>query len=456
MSDNPSVLGTSDIAHLIHGYTNLVEHQRSGPRVITGGRGIWVQDEDGREYIEAAAGMWCANFGFGERALIDAAHEQALKLPYYHTLTSRSVDPAIRLAEKLCSMVPIDDAHIYLALSGSEANDFLIKFLWYYHNAIGQPQRKKVISRINGYHGATVVATSLTGIVKNHKAFDLPLPGFLHTHDPHYSMHALPGESEGAYVERILGDLETLIVEEGPDTIMAFLAEPITAGGGVVIPPADYYPKLRTLLDRYDILFLADEVVTGFGRTGNMFGCETVNIRPDAMTLAKGLSGAYQPISAIVLPEPIYQTIAEHSDRIGSFAHGTTYSGTPVGAAVALRALELLEERDILAHVRRVAPVFKARLQQLESHPLVYETRGIGLIGAVELNVRGTDQPGVAAGHLKRIAEAEGLILRAVPAGDSVALSPPLIITEAEIHEVFDRLQRALERATAVISPTQS
>jgi 4-aminobutyrate--pyruvate transaminase len=440
-----SELVSSDIKHLIHGYTNLVQHRSLGPRIFTRGEGIYVIDAKGRRYIEAAAGMWCASLGFSEEALVEAAVRQFRELPYYHTLASQSVVPSIRLAEKLSTMVPIPDSHVYLTLSGSEANDFLIKFLWYYNNAIGRPAKKKVISRINGYHGATVVASSLTGIERNHTGFDVPLPGFLHTWDPHYARYRLNGESETEFVDRILSDLEQMIIEEGPDTIMAFMAEPVTAGGGVVIPPREYYAKLQALLAKYDILFLADEIVTGFGRTGNMFGCETFGIRPAAMTLGKALSAAYQPIAAIALRGDIYEAIAQAGERWGNFGHGNTHSGTPVGAAVALRTLELMEERKILAHVQSVSSTFLRRLKRLEENPLVAETRGVGLIGAIELRIAAK----VDAAALKACAEEEGVIVRTVPAGNSVALSPPLIISDRELDDLFDRLESALQCAAS-------
>jgi 4-aminobutyrate--pyruvate transaminase len=270
----------------------------------------------------------------------------------------------------------------------------------------------------------------------------VPLPGFLHTHDPHYSRYRLPGEDEAGFLERILADLEALILREGPETIMAFMAEPSTAGGGVVIPPKDYYARLQALLARYDILFLADEIVTGFGRTGNMFGCETFGIRPAAMVMGKALSAAYQPIAAIALRGDIYEAMVEASDRYGSFGHGNTHSGTPVGAAVALRTLEIMEERAIVDHVRRISPLFLARLRQLEKFEPVAETRGVGLMAAFEFR----PGAGIDAAAFKASAEEEGVIVRAIQAGNSVALSPPLIITEAQVNELFDRLEAAFSR----------
>ena len=444
--ETPSDLASSDIKHLIHGYTNLAQHRHSGPRIITRGEGIYVMDSSGRRYMEAAAGMWCASLGFSEEALVEAAVRQLRELPYYHTLASQSVVPSIRLAEKLSSMLPMPDSHVYLTLSGSEANDFLIKFLWYYNNAIGRPKKKKVISRVNGYHGATIVASSLTGITRNHTGFDVPLPGFLHTWDPHYSRYRLAGESESEFVDRILRDLEQMIIDEGHDTIMAFMAEPVTAGGGVVIPPEGYYAKLQSMLSRYEILFLADEIVTGFGRTGNMFGCETFQIQAAAMTLGKALSAAYQPIAAIALRGDIHEVIVGASDDWGSFGHGNTHSGSPVGAAVALRTLELMDERKILEHVHRVSSTFLRRLKLLDENPLVAETRGVGLIAAIQLR----PESKIDAAALKALAEEEGVIMRVVPAGNSVALSPPLVISEGEVNELFDRLNAALVRAAAL------
>ena len=438
-----------DIAHHVHGFTNFVAHARTGPRIITRGDGIYIEDSEGRRYIEAAAGMWCANLGFSEPELARAAYDQLKTLPYYHTLASRSVTPATELAARLSGLVPIGDARMFFALSGSEANDYLIKFLWYYNNARGRPAKKKVISRINGYHGATAISASLTGIARNHELFDLPLPGFLHTHDPHYKRNRLPGESADDFITRILGDLEAMILREDPDTVMAFMAEPVTGGGGVVVPPDGYYPRLQRLLAKYEILFLADEVITGFGRTGKMFGCETFGIRPDAMTMAKGLSAGYQPIAAVAMPARIWDVIGQASDRLGVFGHGTTYAGHPVAAAVALRVLELFEERKLLEHIAKVAIRFQQRLSELEKSPLVFDTRGVGLIGAVELNdLRGLPVRNGGA-ELKGIAEQLGLVVRALASCNGVALSPPLIITEQQIDEVFDILGEALRRLEA-------
>ena len=447
-------LGERDAERVIHGYTNLAQHRRDGARVIVSGKGVRVFDDAGKEYIEAASGMWCASLGFGEEALVEAAAAQMRKLPYYHTLASKSVAPSIELAERLAALVPIPNAKFYFAVSGSEANDFLVKFLWMYNNVLGRPAKKKVIARINGFHGATIAATSLTGIKKNHKLFDLPLDRFLHVSDMHYYRQGLPGESQEAFATRLADELESTILREGPDTVMAFIAEPVTGGGGVVLPPKTYYEKVQAILRKYDVLFLADEVINGFGRTGNFFGCDTFSIAPAAMTLAKGLTSAYQPMSAIVLSDEIFQGLERGSDQVGSLAHGTTQAGNPVGAAVALKVLDLMEERDIIGHVRGVAPHFKAHLERFLHHPLVGEVRAVGLMGAIEFVADKATKQGFApegsfAAKVRARAEDFGVITRGATVGDVIAFSPPLIITERELDEAFERFGAALQAVTS-------
>lgn len=447
-------LGQRDAERVIHGYTNLAQHRRDGARVIVRGKGVRVFDDAGKDYIEAASGMWCASLGFGEEALVEAAAAQMRQLPYYHTLASKSVVPSIELAERLAAIVPVPDAKIYFANSGSEANDFLVKFLWMYNNAIGRPAKKKVIARINGFHGATIAATSLTGIKKNHLLFDLPLDRFLHVSDMHFYRQGEPGETEEAFASRLAAELEETIQREGPETVMAFIAEPVTGGGGVVLPPRTYYEKVQAVLKKYDVMFLADEVINGFGRTGNFFGCETFGISPATMSLAKGLTSAYQPLAALVVPPEVYRGMEMASDRVGSLAHGTTYAGNPVATAVGVKVLDLMAERDIIGHVRRVAPHFKARLDRLLAHPLVGHVRAVGLMGAVEFVADKAAKKlfapeGSFAAKVRARGEDFGVITRGAPVGDVIAFSPPLIITEAEIDEAFDRFGAALDAVTA-------
>jgi len=437
-----------DIEHSIHPYTNLKLHMEKGPLIITEGKGIYVYDEQGKEYIEGLAGLWCTALGFGEEELVQAAVRQMRKLPYYHTFAHKATNPAIDLAEKLKQMAPVPISKVFFANSGSEANDSLVKLVWYYNNARGRPRKKKIVSRLKAYHGVTVASGSLTGLPNNHRDFDLPIANILHTDCPHHYRFAKDGESEEEFATRLAGNLEKLIQDQGPDTVAAFIAEPVMGAGGVIVPPRTYFEKIQEVLRRHDVLMLADEVICGFGRTGNMFGCETFNIRPDAITVAKALSSAYLPISGILLTQQIFDAMVAESEKIGVFGHGFTYSGHPVPAAVALRNLELMEERQILDHVKRVAPRFQERLRSFAGHPLVGETRGVGLIGAVELVAdKATKRPfdpakkvGLNCGNR---AEEHGLIIRALV--DSVAFCPPLIITEAEIDEMFNRFSRALD-----------
>lgn len=451
MTEKLSADARRDAAYGIHPYTDLSRHAERGPKIIAKGSGITVTDEDGNEYIEGMAGLWCTSFGFGEDELIEAAVQQMRALPAYHVFNGRSSAPFIGLSKKLVGLTPTNLTRAFFANSGSEANDSLVKLIWYANNALGRPAKKKIISRVKGYHGVTIAAGSLTGIPTNHRDFDLPIAGILHTDCPDYYHDAKDGESEEEFASRMVGNLERLILAEGPETVAAFIAEPVMGAGGVIVPPATYFEKIQEVLRRHEVMLLDDEVICGFGRTGNLFGCETFNFQPDAMTLAKQLSSGYMPISAVMLPEDMHEALVSESRKIGTFAHGFTYGGHPVSAAVALRTLELMEEREILGHVRRVAPAFQARIASFADHPLVGDTRGVGLIGAVELVAekaakRGFDPTGTVGGHLAARAEAHGLIARNL--GDVMAFCPPLIIQEDEIAEMFDRFARALDDTT--------
>ena len=451
MTTRLSAAAQRDVAYGIHPYTDLSRHAESGPRIIARGSGITVTDEDGNEFIEGMAGLWCTSLGFGEEELIEAAVKQMRALPAYHVFSGKSSRPFIDLAEKLVGLTPTNLTRAFFANSGSEANDSLVKLIWYANNALGRPAKKKIISRIKAYHGVTIAAGSLTGIPANHRDFDLPIAGILHTDCPDHYHNAEDGESEEDFASRLAGNLERMILAEGPETVAAFIAEPVMGAGGVIVPPATYFEKVQEVLRRHNVLLLDDEVICGFGRTGNLFGCETFNFQPDAMTLAKQLSSGYMPISAVMLPEDMHEALVAESRKIGTFAHGFTYGGHPVPAAVALRTLELMEERDLLGHVRRVAPAFQARIASFADHPLVGNTRGVGLIGAVELVAdkaakRGFAPVGTVGGHLAARAEAHGLIARNL--GEVIAFCPPLIIEEDEIAEMFDRFGRALDDTT--------
>lgn len=445
---SPSSLEAKDLQHMLHPVTNLTALHEKGPTISMKAKGVYLWDNKGKQYLEGMAGLWCTALGYGEEELARVAKEQMENLCYSQLFGGRTNEPSILLAEKLKSMMPMDAGRVFFGLSGSDANDTQVKLMWYYHNIIGKPERKKIIARKGGYHGSTVASGSLTGLPANHKKFDLPIAGILHTDSHHFYRDALPGESEVAFVDRIIGNLNSLIQAEGPETIAAFIAEPIPGVGGVIIPPRGYYEKLQALLDRYGIFFIDDEVVCGFGRTGKPFGAETVGIRPTTMTVAKAISSAYLPMSAVIIPEFMYEPFIKASAEIGVFGHGFTYSGHPVCAAVALRNLELMEERNVFAHVQKMAVPFQSRLRAFAEHPLIGEARGTGLIGAVEIVAdKKTKAPydpkrGVAAYCVARCA-ANGLIVRNV--GDTIAFCPPLIVTEDQVHELFDKFAKSLD-----------
>lgn len=445
-------LKQNDINHYLHPYTNLSLHREVGPMVIERGEGVYVYDSEGNRYLEGLGGLFCASLGFSETRLADAADRQMRKLPFYHAFGHKSSEPSILLAEKLISMAPVPMSKVFFANSGSEANDTAVKLIWYFNNAIGRPQKKKIISRTRAYHGVTIASASLTGLQNNHRDFDLPIDRILHTDCPHFYRYGLPGESEEQFATRCAESLERLILEEGADTIAAFFAEPIMASGGVIVPPATYMEKVQAVLKRHDILLVADEVICGFGRTGNMFGSQTFGMQPDMITMAKQLSAGYLPISALMVNERIYRGLVTESEKIGTFGHGFTYSGHPVCAAVALETLKIYEQDGILEHVRAVTPHFQERLAELGRHPLVGEARGAGLLAAVELVAdKASREPfapseGVAA-YAGTRALSHGLITRAL--GDTVNFCPPLIVTRAQIDEMFDAAKHALDDTLA-------
>lgn len=445
-----STTSEADIAHLFHPYTNLVRHPETGPMVIVRGQGVRVFDEAGKEYIEGLAGLWCTALGWGEERLVEAAARQMRHLPFYHLFSSKTHEPATRLAERLASMAPVPDARILFACSGSESNDTAIKLIWYRNNARGKPEKKKIIARERAYHGVTVATASLTGLPVNQRGFDVPIDRILHTGNPHYWRCANPGETEENFASRRAEELEKLILAEGPETVAAFFAEPVMGAGGVIVPPATYFDKIQAVLTKYDVLLVADEVITGFGRTGQMFGSQTFGLKPDMMTVAKGLSSGYLPISALIVAGPVYDDVKAQAGEIGVFGHGFTYGGHPVSAAVALETLDIYAERDILGHVARIAPVLQQGLRALQQHPLVGEARGIGLIGALELVAdkehRTAFDPKLAVGaRVVAKAQEHGVILRAM--GDAVAFAPPLIISEDEIGQLLGRFRAALDEA---------
>ncbi|GJD95329.1 aminotransferase [Methylobacterium iners] len=451
-----SNLAARDVETLIHPYTNLATFRETGPLVLERGHGVWVYDSDGRPYLEGMAGLWCTALGYSNEELVEAATEQMSRLPFTHLFSGRSHDPAIELAETLKELMPIPTSKVFFTSSGSEANDTQVKLTWYLNNALGRPRKKKIISRIRGYHGVTVATASMTGLPANHADWDLPLPGFLHTACAHHYRFAEAGETEEAFSARLADELEALILREDPDTVAAFVAEPVMGAGGAVVPPAGYFAKIQAVLNRYDVRFIADEVICGFGRLGTWFGSEALGLRPDTLSFAKGVTSGYMPLGGVTVDEPLYRAMVSQSAKLGTFGHGTTYSGHPVACAVALKTIEIFRRDRIVEGVAEKAPHFQARLSALAEHPLIGEARGIGLIGGIEIvadkRTKRQYEPkaGVAA-RCVAFAQGEGLIVRFL-AGDRVAICPPLVIAPGEIDTLFDRLTRALDRTAAWIA----
>ncbi|MFM0256604.1 aspartate aminotransferase family protein [Paraburkholderia sediminicola] len=443
-----SDLSKADIAYQFHPYTNARLHEQTGPLVITHGEGVYVFDEHGRRYIEAMSGLWSVGLGFSNERLIRAAETQLRTLPFYHLFSHKSHAPSILLAEKLIELAPVPMSKVFFTNSGSEANDTVVKMIWYRNNALGMPEKKKIISRLGGYHGVTVVSSSLTGLQGNHRGFDIPLPGFLHVSNPHQYRFGLTGETEEQYADRLAAELENLIQKEGPHTIAAFYGEPLMGAGGVIVPPKTYWEKIQKVCQRHDVLVVADEVICGFGRTGNMFGCETFGIKPDVMVLSKQLSSSYQPIAAVLVSDKVFQPIAEQSHDLGTFGHGFTGGGHPVACAVALENIRIIEEDGLVVHAREMGHRLHSALSSLIDHPMVGEVRGVGLIAGVELVLDKAEKVAFAEkGRLGREflgrAHANGMIVRGIH--DTIAPCPPLISSPSEIDEIVEKFGRTLD-----------
>ncbi|PCH82660.1 MAG: aspartate aminotransferase family protein [Hyphomicrobiales bacterium] len=449
---------TRDVENLLHPYTPLHKLRETGTLVLERGEGVFVFDTNGKAYIEGMSGLWCAALGFNDKELIEAGQEQMAKLPYYHLFGGKSMEPAIELAEKLKEIAPVPIGRTLFCSSGSEANDSQVKLAWYYNNARGLHKKKKIISREKAYHGVTIVSASLTGLAGNHREFDLPLDFVKHTGCPHHYGYCLEGETEQEFVARRASELDDLIQKEDPDTIAAMIAEPVMGAGGVIIPPDGYYEAIQDVLDRYDIYMIADEVITGFGRTGNLWGSQTMGMTPKTISVAKQLTAAYAPLSAVMISQDMYEACETQSEKVGTFGHGFTYGGHPVGCAIGLKALEIYEKRNILAHVRGRMPVFEQRIGKLSDHPLVGSARCKGLIGGVEIVAdKATKRPfspshGVGA-FVSNALQERGVILRNL--GDTIAICPPLIISDNELDQLFDMLELALDDTEAMVSTNQ-
>ena len=447
-----SNMAVRDIETVIHPYTNLARHREVGPLILNEGRGIYLYDDTGKRYIEGMAGLWCTALGYGNQEIAEAGAEALRRVSFTHAFGGKSHDGVIELSEKLKEIAPCPASKVLFGSSGSEANDMQMKLSWYYNNARGKTAKKKIISRMRAYHGVTIASASLTGLPWVHNDFDLPIANVLHTSCPHYYRYGQEGETEEQFSARMAQDLEDMILREGPDTIAAFIGEPLMGAGGVLLPPTGYWAKVNAILAKYDIRFIADEVICGFGRTGNWFGSTTFDMKPQSITMAKAITSAYFPLSALTVEEDLYQAMLDESRKLGTFGHGYTYTAHPVGCAISLKTIEIYQRDKIMEHAAKMSPVFQARLKKLADHPLVGEARGVGLIGAVELvadkaTKRSFDPKKMVGAATVNTLQEMGLIVRNIQ--DSVALCPPLIITTDEIHEMFDIFEKGLDAMEA-------
>ena len=443
-------LAEMDKQSLLHPYTSITEHLDHGPIVITEGHAARVTDNNGRDYLDAMGGLWCVNIGYGRQEMVEAITEQARKISYYHLFFSMANEPAIRLADKVLELAPDHMSKVFFCNSGSEANDTQVKIAWYYNNLRGKPEKKKIISRRLGYHGVTAVAASMTGLPRNHASFNLPLDGFLHASAPHHFWGANKDESEPAFSKRLANELDTLIEKEGPATVAAFIAEPVMGAGGVITPPDGYFSEVQEVLKKHDVLFIADEVICGFGRLGTMFGSDRYNLEPDMMTIAKGLTSAYVPMSAAIISEKVWDVLKSGSPDTGPFAHGYTYGGHPLAAAAGLKTIEIMQRENLVENANKIGAYLQKKFRKsFSDHPLVGEVRGVGLMAGIELVSDKKNKipfdPSVQIGEkITRLLLEEGMINRAII--NTIAFSPPLVVTEGDVDEMAERCGRGLTK----------
>ena len=440
-------LAQADRSSIFHPMTELKRYahgEGTGPRIIEGALGVRIIDRDGRSFLDGFGGLYCVNVGYGREEIVEAIAAQAKQLAYYHIYAGASNEPSIRLAERLLQMAPKGMSKIYFGLSGSDANETAVKLVWYLNNVLERPAKKKIIARRRAYHGATVMAGSLTGVEVFHEAFDLPIARVLRTTAPHAYWEAEAGTSEEEFSRKCARDLEALILNEGPETVAAFIGEPMLGSGGIVPPPQGYWQEIQAVLARHDVLLIADEVVCGFGRLGADFGSHRYAIAPDIITAAKGLTSAYVPLSATIVGERVWSVLEEGSEKLGPFAHGYTYSGHPIGAAAALANLDIIARERLGENATRIGAHILGRLHvALDDHPLVGEIRGEGLLFAVELVAdkvwkRRFDPQLKIGQRAAGLCLERGLIVRPMPGGDILGFAPPLILNEEEADELVD------------------
>ncbi|TBU75650.1 aspartate aminotransferase family protein [Phytopseudomonas daroniae] len=441
-----------DRAHFMHPSTHAHDHASGAlpGKIITGASGVHIRDHQGREYLDAFAGLYCVNIGYGRTEVAEAIYKQAKELAYYHTYVGHSSEAIIELSSRIIDWAPEGMKKVYYGLSGSDANETQIKLVRYYNNVLGRPLKKKIISRQRGYHGSGIMTGSLTGLASFHQHFDLPAADIKHAACPHF-YKAPAGMDEAAFVRHCAEDLEKLILAEGADTVAAFIGEPVMGTGGIIVPPKGYWQAIQAVLDKYDILLIADEVVCAFGRLGDKMGSQRYGMKPDLMTTAKGLTSAYAPLSAVIVGEKVWNVIDSASTRDGAMGHGWTYSGHPICAAAALANLDILERENITANAAEVGSYLNAQLRQtFEGHPLVGEVRGDGMLAALEFmadkDARTPFDPALKVGPKVSAACLErGMIARAMPHGDILGFAPPLVLTKAQADEVVGIAKAAVD-----------
>ncbi|MEX3791269.1 aminotransferase [Paraburkholderia sp. BR14374] len=442
-----------DRKSVLHPFTQLHDFstgKADNPTIVEGGKGIRIRDAEGREYIDGFAGLYCVNVGYGREEVAEAIARQAYKLAYYHTYAAHTTEELAKLSDRLVKMAPGKMSKVFYGLSGSDANETQAKLVWYYNNLRGLPKKKKIIARERGYHGCSVVSGSMTGMSFYHDYMDLPVSGIVRTGVPHHYWGATPGETELEFSARRARELEELILREGPETVGAFIAEPVLGTGGITPPPEGYWAAIQPVLSKYDVLLIADEVITGFGRTGAMFGSQKYGIEPDLITVAKGLTSAYAPLSACIVGEKVYEVLNAGSQKVGAFSHGYTYSGHPIGVAAANAVLDIVEREDIPGNAADVGEYFHSALKDAFSGmPIVGEVRGVGLMAAIEFVAdRATkqrfDAQAKVGARVSKAARDRGLIARAMPHGDILGFAPPLTITKAEIDDIVGITRQAV------------
>ena len=452
--DAPNSWESRADAFSLYGFTDLPSVHERGAVVLTHGEGPYVIDVHGRRYLDANSGLWNMVAGFDHPGLIAAAKAQYDKFPGYHAFFGRMSDQTVLLSEKLIEVSPFDRGRVFYTNSGSEANDTMVKTLWFLHGAEGNPQRRKIITRINSYHGVTAVSASMTGKPYN-SVFGLPLPGFIHVGCPHYWRFGQDGETEEQFTQRLAKELEATIIKEGPDTIAGFFAEPIMGAGGVITPSKGYFQAVQAVLKRYGIPLIADEVITGFGRTGKTWGCETYDFMPDAIISSKNITAGFFPMGAVILGPELSDRVQAAAEAVEEFPHGFTASGHPVGCAIALKAIDVVMNEGLAENVNALTPQFEAGMARLAENPNIGEWRGKGLMGALEaVKDKATKTPFDGTLSVsERIANTctdFGLICR--PLGQAIVLCPPFIMTPGQMDEMFEKLDKALKKVFAEVA----